>query len=165
MRRPTSTPWVAAAALALVLVGCGKDEFPDRTARVTVDGDLATFQVDSCGLDEQTLFVVGRTDGGRILQAVVGVEDDRETGVPDSSGLTVGLGVGGVEVGAFGPEAWERQGRTGPPPGTITSARLRGSRIQLAGDAVALDADGSAAGSGDDLHPFSLDARCDEQDD
>lgn len=155
----------ATAVVLLLLAGCGKDDFPDRSARVTVDGDLATFQVDSCGLDEQTLFVVGRTDGGRILQAVIGLEDDLETGVPDSSGLTVGLGVGGIEVGAFGPEAWERQGRTGSPPGAITSARLRGSRIQLAGDAVALDAEGAPAGPGEDLHPFSLDARCDEQDD
>lgn len=150
-------------ALAPLLAGCGKEEFRDRSAQVTVDGRAATFELDSCGLDEQTLFVVGRTDGGRVLQAVVGLEADLETGVPASSGLTVGLGVAGVEVGAFGTEAWERQGRTGAPPGRITSARLRGSRIQLAGDAVALDAEGAPAGSGEDLHPFSLDARCDEQ--
>lgn len=173
-RRTTPSAPVGALVAALVvaassLVACGKQEFADRTAQVSVDGDVATFEVDSCGLDEQTLFVVGRSDGGRILQAVVGLEADLETGVPASSGLTVGLGIGGIEVGAFGAESWERQGRTGPPPGRITSARLRGSRIQLAGDAVALDAEGdpatTATTDAGEVHPFSLDARCDEQGD
>ena len=155
-------PGVAlSAALVVALAGCGREAaFADRTARVTVDGDTTTYEVDSCGLDGQTVFVVGRSEEGRTVQAVVGVEGDGETGVPRSSGLTV---VGdGVSVGAFGVEAWARRGEEGPPPGTIASARVRGARIQFRGQAEPVDAEDRP--TGDDPVGFAFDARCDQRD-
>ena len=103
----------ARVALVLALVvgaasGCSREPaFEDRTARVALDGDTTTFQVDSCGRDGETVFVVGRTDDGAVLQAVVGVEDDGETGVPASTGLSVTEV--DLPVSAFGEEAWARR--------------------------------------------------------
>jgi hypothetical protein len=63
--------------------GCtgGGGDVEDRTAQVKVGDRTSTYQVDSCGLDDQTVFVVGRADGGRILQGVLALEDDGTTGV------------------------------------------------------------------------------------
>lgn len=143
-------------------VGCSREPaFEDRTARVTVDGETTTFQVDGCGLDGTTVFVLGRTDDGEVLQAVVGVEADGETGVPASTGLTVTQS--DPPVAAFGAEAWARRRQDGPAPGTITSARVKGARIQSAGEAQPTDIDEQPTSAA--VVPFSLDARCDERDD
>ena len=150
---------VLVAALVAGLAGCGKDEFPDKTARVSISGRTTTFQVDSCGLDGRTAFLVGRADGGSVLQAVVGVQLDQKTGVTRSTGLSVIDE--GIELGAFGAESWERRSMTGPAPGTITSAKLRGSRIQVAGRVVALDEKGVMTSPNDEGSAFTLDARCD----
>ena len=81
--------------IALVLVvaalpgACSRHEFADRSARLTVDGKTATYTVDSCGLDHRTVFVVARDPSGSVIQAVVGVQKDEKTGVPDRTGLTV----------------------------------------------------------------------------
>ncbi|QXC59552.1 hypothetical protein KSP35_14290 [Aquihabitans sp. G128] len=151
---------------ALALTGCGKDEFADKTARVTVSGKTTTYQVDSCGLDGRTAFVVGRSDSGSILQAVVGVKADKATGVPSSTGLSVIDD--GLELAGFGSESWQRRGMSGAAPGTVTSARIRGSRIQASGRLVGVDADGKpragASGVDDTGFPFTLDARCDTAD-
>lgn len=156
---------MAPALLAALLVGaCSREApFPDREARVDHGGRTTTFTLDSCGLDGSTAFLVGRTESGIVLQAVVGVEDDGETGVPASTGFEV-LGdgdVGGGGYGAFGEEAWDRREETGPPPGEITSARIRGARIQVEAEAVTLDPDGHPQGG--TLTDVSLDARCDEE--
>jgi hypothetical protein len=160
---PTARAVAAAvvAAAALGSAGCGREPaFEDRTARVTLDGETTTFEVDSCGRDGETVFVVGRTDEGAVLQAVVGVEDDGETGVPTSTGLTV------TEVdrpvSAFGEEAWARQGEEGAPPGEVRSARVRGARIQSAGDAQPVDVTGEPTSA--DPVAFTFDARCDAED-
>lgn len=167
-RRRRSGGVVAACGLVVLacgLAGCGKDEFADKTARVELSGRTTTFEVDSCGLDGRTAFVVGRSEGGSVLQAVIGVGADERTGVTRSTGLSVIDD--NVELAGFGQESWERRGLSGSAPGTITSARIRGSRIQAAGTLVPVDADGkptatsSAAGSGT---RFSLDARCDAAD-
>ena len=166
---------VVLGALVAGLVSCGGDDFEDRTARVTIDGRTSTFQVDSCGLDQQTVFVVGRTDGGATLQVVVGVTfpdaatndglpaDEAavpdEKAVPAATGITVD--VGGTVWEAFGAEAWTRRGKTGPAPGTITSARVRGARIQADGELVELDADQLPVVQAVPVS-FTLDARCDE---
>lgn len=156
-----------ASALLLVSLaaGCAKDEFEDRTAVVAVGGSSQTYEVDACGVDGQTAFVVARADDGAIVQAVVGLEDDDETGVAASSGITVDLDGDSEDsrVAAFGVESWDRRGSVGPAPGTITSAKLRGSRIQLAGEVVAVDADDVAVPDGR-ADRFSLDARCDDVD-
>lgn len=145
-------------ASVMPLVGCSDEYFEDRTAQVTIDGRTSDFQVDSCGLDQETVFVVGRTDGGAVLQAVVGVSVDGEDTFPAATGLTVD--VGGTVWGSFGPESWARRGQTGPAPGTITSAKVRGARIQARGQVVELDVDGREAVGARPVD-FEFDARCD----
>lgn len=174
-------PLAVSVALLLVgLTGCGGDEFEDRTAQVTVDGRSNTFQIDSCGLDQETVFVVGRADDGSILQAVVGVTydgdapaDDRpdgspstgepsvpdQDGVADATGITVDIE--GSAMAAFGPEAWDRRGQVGEAPGLIGSAQVRGARIQVAGRLVPVDDQGGAVADAEAVG-FELDARCDE---
>ncbi len=155
---------VVAVAMAGVLPGCSRDGFEDRTATVTVDDTTASFTLDACGLDDDTLFVVGRSDDGSILQAVITLDDDGETGQPEGTGATFDLDA--ESFAAFGERAWELREGTGPAPGRISWAHLRGARIRAAGEAAPVDDDGRAlAGSGADLVPFELDARCDERDD
>jgi hypothetical protein len=91
---------------------------------------------------------------------VVGVEDDGETGVTTSTGLTVTEV--DVPVAAFGEEAWARRGEAGPPPGEVRSARVRGARIQSAGEAQPVDVTGAATSA--EPVAFSFDARCDAED-
>ena len=126
-------------------------------------GSSQTYEVESCGLDGQTVFVVARADDGAILQGVMGLEDDDKTGVSASTGVTVDLDPSSPDtrVAAFGAEAWERRGSTGSPPGSIASAKLRGSRIQFSGDVVPVDADDVPIPDGK-AERFSVDARCDE---
>ena len=164
-RRRLRAGAAATLLLAIGLVGCARDEFEDRTAVVTVGGSRQTYAVDACGLDDQTLFVVARADDGAIVQGVVGLEDDDESGVPDSTGVTIDFDPRSDEtrVAAFGAESWERRGSVGPPPGSISSARLRGSRIQFSGDVVPVDAKDAPIPDGK-AERFSVDARCDEVD-
>ena len=156
---------LVAALLAVGSAACARGpEFPDRTAAVTVDGRSRSFALDSCGLDEHTAFLVGRADDGAIVQAVVGLEDDDATGVPESTGATVDLDPTSEDsrVAAFGAEAWERRGSGGAVPGEIAASRVRGSRIQLSGAAVAVDADDRPVVGAVPV-AFTVDARCDEQ--
>jgi hypothetical protein len=162
--------------LLLLAAGCGRSEFEDRTARLTVGDVTSELDLDSCGLDGSTVFLVGRGPGAVVLQAVVGVEDDGSTGVTASTGITVEGGgwvreapnsaVLAESLGASGVESWERRGQTGRAPGSISSAVVRGARIQVEGRLEPLDASSGLpiAGSPADarLVPFRLDARCDE---
>ncbi|MCU1497439.1 MAG: hypothetical protein JWM47_1392 [Acidimicrobiales bacterium] len=151
---------LASALGAMALAGCSKVEFADKTARVSISGQTTTYEVGSCGLDGSTAFIVGRSAGGSVLQAVLEVESDGRTGIPASTGLT--LIDGDMEQAAFGAGSWQRRGETGKAPGAITSARVRGSRIQAAGRLVAVDGEGRPdPGSPDDGSEFTLDARCD----
>ena len=154
-----------ATALAVVagLVGCAKDEFADRSAVVTIGGSSQTYVVESCGLDDQTVFLVARADDGAIVQGVMGLEDDDETGVPASTGVSIDLDPTSddTRVAAFGAESWERRGMTGSPPGSIARARLRGSRIQFSGTVEPVDPQDRPVPEGEPMS-FSLDARCDE---
>jgi len=140
------------------LTACSRGDFEDRTAQVTADGSSQTYQLTSCGLDGTTVFLVGQAPGGKVLQAVVGVEPDHETGVPGSTGLSFGPPDG--TRAAFGSESWQRRGEPGSPPGRITSARVRGSRIQATGTTDRVDAQGTPSPAADP-QAFSLDARCD----
>lgn len=148
--------------VTVVLVGCGLGEFEDRTAVVELGGSTTTYEVDACGLDQRTVFVVARAAEGAVLQAVVGLEPDSDDGVAASTGLTLDADPDSTDtrVAAFGPEAWERRGSTGPPPGTIGAARLRGSRVQLDGLVVPVDERDRPVPGGEGV-PFSVDARCD----
>jgi hypothetical protein len=156
---------VALAVLGTTLLtgtaGCGKDAFPDRSAQVTIGGRVTVFHIDSCGLDHRTAFVVGRAKDGSILQAVIGVRADHRTGIPASTGITVTADP--ASVSAFGEESWHRRGESGTPPGRITSARIRGSRIQVGADAQPVDAHDQP--TQDPLEVLHMDARCDQRDD
>ena len=167
-RPPARAAAGALGLLALVAVtsGCAKDEFPDRTAVVKLGGSSQTYEVDSCGLDGQTVFVVARAPDGAVLQGVLGLRKDDATGILRSTGMTVDLDPASdsTRLAAFGKESWKRRGSTGPAPGQITSARLRGSRIQIAGDAVPVDPDDVAVPRAK-AERFSIDARCDEVED
>lgn len=152
---------VVVAVAAVGLGGCSKDEFPDRSAVVEVGDRTIRFEIASCGLDGTTAFIAARSDGGAVLQAVVGVDEtDHETGIPSYSGITISDG--DTEQGAFGAGAWEVRGKSGEPPGTVTTARIGGARIQATGRVVLLDEIGNPTGTDDDGVDFSLDARCDE---
>lgn len=150
-----------ALAVAVTSLGCSRDEFPDRSAVVEVDGRSTRFDLVSCGLDGTTAYVTGASDDGDVVQAVVGVEErDHETGVPGFTGLTVSEGA--EERGAFGAGAWAARRKAGDPPGSVLAARIRGSRIQVSGRVVLLDDAGDPTGTDGSGVPFSLDARCDE---
>lgn len=141
-------------------VSCSSAEFEDRTAIVEIGARTYTFEVDACGLDGTDAFVVGATEGGAVLQAIVGVtEDDPEEGVPEATGITITDD--GVDLGAFGAVSWERRDGSGPAPGRVVDARIRGSRVQASGDLATLDEDGNSV-AGSEGVSFTLDARCDE---
>lgn len=153
-----------AVLLSLVLVAnaCSRDGFEDRTAVVEVGDQTVHFEIDSCGLDETTLFVVGRSDAGEVLQAVVGLEDDGSTGDPAATGATVE--VGPDTYAAFGSISWSLREGPGSAPGSIAWSRLRGARVQLSGDAELVDeADRPVTGADARSVPLRLDARCDER--
>jgi hypothetical protein len=141
------------ASLVSPLVGCAKDEFADRTARLDLNGTTVALDLESCGLDGETLFLVGRSSSGHVVQAVVALADDGTTGVVGGTGVSVDLDERAYE--AFGADAWGRRGEAGEPPGEVGWARLRGSRIQVAGELD--EVDGPPV-------PFTLDARCDDRD-
>jgi hypothetical protein len=144
---------------AVALAGCGGADFADRTARVEIGGRTTTYEVDDCGLDGQTLFVVGRAPDGSVLQAVVGLKADDRTGILASSGLT--FSDEGVDYAAFGSESWSRRDGSGRAPGRVTEAALRGSRIQVSGVVEEVD-DRDRPEDPPLTTPFALDARCDE---
>lgn len=152
--RVAATGRVLGVGLVLaVLAGCARDDFPDRSARVDLDGTVVTFDLASCGLDGDTLYLVGRSRAGHVLQAVVVLEDDGTTGDPAGTGVSVDLDDRSSE--AFGADSWRLRGEEGEAPGAVGWARLRGSRIQVGGE---LDEVGGPS------VPFTLDARCDERD-
>lgn len=74
-----------------------------------------------------------------------------------SSGLT--FSDDGVALAVSGPSRGHAVARRAAP--VPSSARLRGSRIQISGDAVPVDEKDQPTGSGGPV-AFSLDARCDQ---
>lgn len=130
---------------------------------VKAGDESVLFQVDSCGLDGSTLFVVGRSGQGEILQAVVELEDDDSSGVPEATGFTVEIG--DDTLGAFGPTAWTLREGQGAAPGSISWSRLRGARIQIAAEAEGVDAEGRPVNDPSSSPVrVEVDARCDERD-
>ncbi len=162
--RRTVAVLATAVALAIGLASCSDGpEFADRSAVVKVGSAGTSYRVTSCGLDGQTVFLVAETPDGAVLQAVLGLADDGATGVSASTGVTIDEDPTATDSrsAAFGPEAWDRRGSAGDPPGTVTAAALRGSRIQFSGTIDRVDAQDQVLPNTDPL-PFSVDARCDE---
>lgn len=158
-------PVALVAGLVFGTAACGGSGFEDRTAEVTLHERTITYEVDSCGLDGDTAFVVGRSSGGSVVQAVIGVADEDGTGVPEATGLTIYDD--NVTSGAFGTEAWNRRGEAGAAPGEITDASVTGSRIRARGTVITLTDEGTlidptaAADDQASATEFTFDARCD----
>jgi hypothetical protein len=165
---------VAAAIVALVGSSVGSacrapgGPSPD-TALVTVDDRDLTIELESCGRDGGTVFVLGEGDGA-VLQLVLEVEGADEPDLSDDDGEDGGVtvldgGVGfslvfeeGEAIGAFGERAAEGAGVPGGPTGSIASARIDGSRIRVSGQADVLDA--ANQGTGEPGGRVSIDANC-----
>ena len=167
-------------ALAVALVGCGSDELADRTGRIELIGRTAELEIDSCGIDTDgpvvaddgvdasqraagTVFAVGRSQSGDVVQVVLELAEDSEEGAVLAA-TGVSFDFDGSSFGAFGPAAWRAREGKGVAPGEITSARVRGSRIQVSGEVQRLQGEGDEVSS---VVPnpmkFSFDARCDAQ--
>lgn len=128
----------------------------DNTAEVSVDGaDESVFTLEACGVDEDTLLVLGRDEEDRVLQVAVGVvaEDDRFVAVDDEVGVSIDGD--GSSVVSFTPRAWDKRGGAGDAPGSITSVELRGSRLSISAQAE------SAPGT---TVQVDIESRCDGDD-
>lgn len=154
------------AALAAVAAGCRDPSGPSAdTALVTVDDRRLTVELESCGRDGDTVFVLGEGDGA-VLQLVLEVDDgeDGANGELELPAVRDG-GVGfslvfddGEAIGAFGELALAGAGVAGGEVGSIDSARIDGSRIRVGGDTEALDA--SNQGTGEPGGRVTIDANC-----
>lgn len=144
------------------MTGCGRDGFADRTAVITTGGRSTTYTVDSCGLDGDTVFLVGRAPDRSVVQAVIASEGEGEVVALEISGLT--FGTVDETWAAFGPDAWTRRQGPGSAPGGLDSGWVRGSRVQVDGTAERLDRHDRVLERSDDAG-FTLEARCDELDD
>src|SRR5699024_2898472 len=122
----------------------------DHTARVEIGGRKSPFTLESgtCGLDGDTVFVLGHSEGGEVLQAVVAIDPESREGIPDLTGVTVSDGPDDIE--AFGSGAWDLRGGAGGPPGSIERSSMRGSRIELEGTAVDPTSSGDAPSTGEE---------------
>lgn len=162
-RRSVVATALTALFVTILLTGCGREEFPDRRALVDVDGRRVVYEFDegTCGLDEDTIFLLGRAEDGGVLQAVVGLDESGRAD-PGATGITVSDGAS--DLGAFGPRSWDLRGGPGDPPGEISDASLRGARIRIVGTMQRLDPSGTPMADGEAV-PVDLDARCDEADD
>lgn len=144
--------------VALLVAACGQDSMADDTAEVRVDGDdAATFTLDACGVDEDTLLMLGRNGDDELLQIAVGVvaTDDGFEADGDEVGFSIDSGSG--TVAAFTPPAWDRRGDDGDAPGEVTSVELRGSRLRLSARAERSDSATTV--------DVEVEARCDGADD
>jgi hypothetical protein len=182
---------VVAIALAAIVVGsgCRTPGGPAAdTARVTVDDRTLTMELEDCGRDGETVFVLAEGDGA-VLQLVVEVEastDGDGEGDGEGSGGEgdesegdgdaverpavrhdgVGLSLvfeNGDAIGAFGEETADRAGVRGGATGSVDSARLDGSRIRVGVETEVLD--GSNRGTGERGGRVTVDANCPDPDD
>lgn len=138
---------VALVAAAL-LAGCSTgDGLEPLQARVRTPDQQATVDIDGCGRDGDVI-VLGASSASVLVQLLLVLDGDDV--VLDASGLTVTLGDRGT-LGAGDAEVIEAEG----PSGTITSARVRGDRIDVVADARPIT-------TGSDLAPgeVELAARC-----
>lgn len=148
---------VVLAMVGLAATGCRQPPGPpDDTAVVELDGARYRIQLDSCGRDGATVFLVGSGDGAA-LQAVVGL-DAKRRGLLASSAVTLDRPGGVPQVGAFGAESATRRGGIGRPPGRVERASLRRDRVRLEAEVEELG-DGQAA-TGRRVGTLTLDARC-----
>lgn len=117
---------------ALLVAGCAPDSMADDTAEISIDGaGESVFTLDACGVDDDTLLVLGSDDDDRVVQIAVGVVADGDGFVADDAIVGVTIDGDGSSFAAFTPVAWDRRGGTGDAPGSVTSVELRGSRLSI----------------------------------
>jgi hypothetical protein len=149
-------------ALLGTIAGCrGPSGPPPDTALVTVDDRDLTVELESCGRDGDTVFVLGEGDGA-VLQLVLEVEGDGGDGeapiVRDGGAGFSLLFDDGDAIGAFGELTAIGAGVPGGATGSIDSTRIDGSRLRVSGDTEVLDA--ANRGTGEAGGRVTIDANC-----
>lgn len=148
-----------AVAAAAGLTGCSTDEAPDTdTAELTVDGSASEVSLTACGLDGRTVFLVGRSSDGLVLQAVIGLDEDDEA---DLAATAVTVDRDGAISAAAGADAAPGLQLTGPAPGEIRSASLEGDRVRMTADLERVT--NGRRSTGDVAGELRLDARCPDE--
>lgn len=143
----------------MVVAACGQDTVSDGTAEVVVDDAAIDFALQACGVDEATFVMAGMSAGGELIQVVVGVTPDGESGfVADIDEVGISIEYADHVYEAFTPLAWTLRGESDPAPGRVQEAAIRGSRLSL--DVVAEPADDSGAAN----VAVAVEARCDGDD-
>lgn len=164
-----------ALLLAFVATSCGGSDAPAADQAIIRTGNReVTVDLTSCGIDGDTIFLVGERDGV-VLQLVVGAEQVGEEevdgeivpvleGDPAATGVTVDFGGTGDILGAFGDVAYERaDGPDGQQPGEIGEVRLEGSHIVVTVRAQPVDETGVArVDTNVEPTPITVDANCPE---
>lgn len=134
--------------LAVVLAGCSTgDGLEPLQVRLETPDRRTTLDIDGCGRDDDVI-VLGASSASVLVQLLL-VLDGEDVDL-EASGVTVTLADRGA-LGAGDADAIQAEA----PPGTITSARVRGDRIDVVADARPVTA-------GSDLEPgeLRLSARC-----
>lgn len=125
---------LAVGAVVLLAACTADDGLEPLRARVRTPDQRATLDVDGCGLDDDVL-VLGASSPAVLLQLLLVLDGDEvDLG---RSGLTVTLADRGT-LGAGDAEALQAE----RPAGAITSASVRGDRIEVVADAQRVSADG-----------------------
>jgi hypothetical protein len=165
MRRRTERGRVRVLTLVVAgaLTACRGPNGPSPdTAMLTVDDRDFTVELESCGRDGDTVFVLGDGDGA-VLQLVLEVEGegagDGEEPIVRDGGVGFSLVFDdGEAIGAFGEVAAVGAGVPGGATGSIDSTSIDGSRIRVGGDAEVLDA--ANRGTGEPGGRVTIDANC-----
>lgn len=153
---PVSRRFLVAAVLIVtsgLLGGCReRDDLAGDTVRVTLPERTTQLEVISCGLDDD-VFVLGASSADvfvQILLTIVGEEDDVEVDT-ESSAVSVDIAREAV-LGAGSSSLLQVQPGV---PGEISSASIRGDRVELTAEARSIG-DARSAGS----TPVTVEARC-----
>ncbi|HSP04424.1 MAG TPA: hypothetical protein VLR27_13025 [Acidimicrobiales bacterium] len=118
----------SAATAALLVAACSTgDGLEPLQARVRTPDQRATIDVDGCGRDGDVI-VLGASSSSVLVQLLLVLDGDEVD--LDASGLTVTLGDRGT-LGAGDAEVIQAE----RPAGAITSANVRGDRIEVVADA------------------------------
>lgn len=146
---------LAGAAALLVVTGACRErnDLDGDTVRVRLPDRTTELDVISCGLDGD-VFVLGASSADAFVQLLLVVDGDEID--RDRSAITVEVARDGV-LGAGSPDALGvRPGVTGE----ITSATIRGDRVDVEADARLVD-----DASGEDTVPLEVAGRCPAVDD
>ena len=119
--------WIAATAVVASAACSAGDGLEPLQARVRTPDQRVTLEIDGCGRDDDVI-VVGASSSSVLVQLLL-VLDGGQVDL-DASGITVTLGDRGT-LGAGDAEVIQAE----RPAGEITSASVRGDRIDVVADA------------------------------